>query len=64
MFYTVSGAAITVVSAGSYWYLLPRKGKTHPLVKNSDVASMTTIIIMTALTAGIGLLAAGINSMF
>ena len=61
MFYTIVGAALTVISAGSFWYLLPRNGKTHPLVENSDVGSMVTIGIMTGLTAGIAFLAAGIN---
>jgi hypothetical protein len=43
--------------------LLPRNGKTHPLVENSDVGSMVTIGIMTGLSAGIAFLAAGINGM-
>ena len=63
MFYTVVGAALTVISAGSFWYLLPRNGRTHPLVENSDVGSMITIGIMTGLTAGIAFLVAGINGM-
>ena len=61
MLYTVSGAALTLICVVSYWRLLPRKGKTHPFVENSDVASMITIAIMTGLTAGIGLLVAGLN---
>jgi len=60
MFYTVLGVALIVVSCGSFWYLLPRKGKTHPYVANSDAASMITIVIMTVLTAGLGFLGAGL----
>jgi len=62
MLYTVSGAALTIFGCGSFWYLLPRNGKVHPFVANSDVGSMITIGIMTVLTAGIGLLCAGLLS--
>jgi hypothetical protein len=58
--YTISGLALTVIGCGSYWYLLPRKGQVHPLVRNSDVGSMVTIAIMTVLTAGIALICAGL----
>ena len=60
MLYSISGLALVVVGSGSYWYLLPRDGQVHPLVKNSDVGSMITILIMTVVTAGVGLLAAGL----
>ena len=60
MFYTISGVALVGVAGGSFWYLLPRKGRVHPLVVNSDVGSLITIAIMTVLTAGIAFLAAGI----
>jgi hydrogenase/urease accessory protein HupE len=49
-----------VLSCAAFWYLLPRKGVVHPFVKNSDVGSMVTIGLMTSLTAGVGLLAAGL----
>lgn len=58
--YTISGAALVVLGCGSYWYLLPRNGQVHPLVRNSDVGSLITIGIMTVVTAGVGLLAAGL----
>lgn len=58
--YTISGLALVVFGCGSYWYLLPRKGELHPLVKNSDIGSLITIGIRTVVTAGVGLLAAGL----
>ena len=60
MFYTILGVILIIVSCGSYWYLLPRQGKPHRYVENSDVASMITIVIMTVLTAGFGFLGAGV----
>ncbi len=60
MLSTVSGAALIVLSCGTFWYLLPRKGVVHPFVRNSDVGSMVTIGLMTGVTAGVGLLAAGL----
>lgn len=57
---TLSGLALLIFGCGSYWYLLPRNGEVHPIVRNSDVGSMVTIGIMTVLTAGVGLLAAGL----
>ena len=58
--YTISGLALTVFGCGSFWYLLPRKGEVHPFVRNSDIGSMITIGIMTVITAGVALLAAGL----
>jgi hypothetical protein len=58
--YTISGATLVVVCGGSFWYLLPRGGKTNPLVENTGVGSMVTIVIMTGFTVGLGLLAAGV----
>ncbi len=60
MLYTVSGVALLVFSCGAFWYLLPRNGEVHPFVRNSDIGSMVTIGLMTTLTAGVGLLAAGL----
>ena len=60
MLYTVSGAVLLVFSCGAFWYLLPRNGEVHPLVRNSDVGSMITIGLMTTMTAGFGLLVAGL----
>jgi len=57
---TISGIALLALGCGSYWYLLPRKGVVHPLVRNSDIGSMVTIGIMTVLTAGAALLIAGL----
>jgi hypothetical protein len=58
--YTISGAVLIVFGCGSFWYLLPRKGVVHPVVRNSDIGSMVTIGIMTVLTAGVALLLAGL----
>ena len=60
MLYVVPGAALIVFGVGSFWYLLPRQGKVHPLVENSDIGSLITIGIMTVLTAGIALMCAGL----
>jgi hypothetical protein len=56
----ISGAALVVVTSASYWYLLPRNGQVHPLVKNSDVGSMVTIAIMSVLAIGIAVLCDGL----
>jgi hypothetical protein len=59
---TISGIALLTFGCGSYWYLLPNKGEVHPMVRNSDVGSMITIGLMTVITAGLGLLIAGLFS--
>jgi hypothetical protein len=51
----IGGAAVVVISCAFYWSLLPRNGKTHRLVENSDVASMITIGLMTTLTFGVAI---------
>jgi hypothetical protein len=56
MFTTIFGAILVVASGASFAYLLPRQGKVHPLVTNSDVGSMVTIVIMAGLTFGIVML--------
>ena len=61
MLYLLSGAALTGGGAASFWYLLPRNGRVHPFVQNSDVGSMVTIALMTAVTFGLVLLAAGFS---
>jgi hypothetical protein len=58
----ICGAALVAGSCAGYWYLLPRNGQEHPLVKNSDVGSMVTITIMATLTIGLGLLLGGFIS--
>ena len=58
--YVISGVVLLVFGCGSFWYLLPRDGVVHPLVRNADIGSMITIGIMTVLTAGVALLAAGL----
>jgi len=56
MIYILSGIALIVASVGSFWYLLPRNGEVHPLVRNSDVGSMITIFILSGLTIGVVML--------
>ena len=60
MIYIISGAALVGVGGASFWYLLPRNGRVHPFVQNSDVGSMVTIAIMTAVTFGLVILFAGL----
>jgi hypothetical protein len=55
----ICGAALVVITCAGYWYLLPRNGQEHPLVKNSDVGSMITIAMMTVLTFGLAMLFEG-----
>ncbi len=59
MFLSICGAALVVATCAFYWYLLPRNGAVHPLVRNSDVGSMITIAIMTMFTFGVALLFEG-----
>ena len=56
----ISGVALTAFGSASYWYLMPRKGVVHPLVRNSDIGSMITIGIMTILTAGVAMIFEGL----
>ena len=57
--YTISGLVLTVIGCVSFWYLLPRNGQVHPLVQKADGGSMLTIGLMTMVTVGVVLLAAG-----
>jgi hypothetical protein len=56
----ICGAALLVATCSFYWYLLPRNGQENPLVKNSDVGSMVTIVIMAVFTFGAALLLDGL----
>lgn len=60
MISAVIGLILIVATSGFYWYLLPRNGEVHPLVRNSDVGSMVTITIMTVLTVGTCLMFEGL----
>jgi hypothetical protein len=60
MLYIISGAILVGAGGGSFWYLLPQNGRVHPFVQNSDVGSMVTIAIMTAVTIGLVILGAGL----
>jgi hypothetical protein len=60
MFPIICGAALVAVSIGGFWYLLPRNGLEHPLVRNSGVGSAMTLLIMTALTVGVVLMFEGL----
>jgi hypothetical protein len=61
MFFVISGAALVGTGSASFWYLLPRHGRVHPFVQNSDVGSMVTIGIMTVVTFGLVILFAGLS---
>jgi hypothetical protein len=61
MFPTICGAALVAVSIGGFWYLLPRNGREHPLVRNSGIGSAMTLVIMIALTIGVVLMFEGIT---
>jgi len=56
----ICGAVLIFLSCSGFWYLLPRNGQEHPLVKNSGVGSMITLTIMIALTIGVVLLFEGL----
>jgi p-aminobenzoyl-glutamate transporter AbgT len=60
MFTVLSGAVLVVIGAVSFWYFLPRNGVVHPLAKTPFFDSMVTIIIMTFLVVGIGLMIEGL----
>jgi len=60
MFPTICGAALVAVSVGAFWYLLPHNGLEHPLVRNSNVGSAMTLVIMIALTVGVVLMFEGL----
>jgi hypothetical protein len=60
MFSTIFGTALVVVTCAFYWYLLPRNGRVHPLVRNSNVGSWVTVTIMTVLTFGVVILFQGL----
>jgi len=51
----ICGVVLTGLSFGSFWHLLPRNGKEHPLVENTTVGSTVTITIMCFLTIGLAL---------
>jgi hypothetical protein len=57
---TIFGAVLIVATCAFYWYLLPRNGRVHPLVRNSNVGSWTTVTIMTVLTFGVVMLLRGL----
>ena len=61
MFPIICGAALVAVSIGGFWYLLPRNGLEHPLVRNSGVGSAMTLVIMIALTVGVVLMFEGLT---
>jgi hypothetical protein len=61
MLYIISGAVLVGGGGASFWYLLPRNGRVHSFVQNSDVGSMVTIAIMTAITFGLVMMFAGLS---
>ena len=59
---TAIGLACIAFGCASFWYLLPRHGRVHPLVERWDGGSMLTLVIMTLVTTGITVLIAGLFS--
>jgi hypothetical protein len=59
MLYVISGSFVLVATCAFYWYLLPSNGKVNPLVRNTDVGSMVTILLMTTFCIGVGLVCEG-----
>jgi hypothetical protein len=57
---TLGGAALIAVSSLIFWRLLPRNGHEHPLVNNSGVGSMITIVLLTTMTVGVAMLCEGL----
>jgi hypothetical protein len=51
----IFGIILIAVSVAAFWHLLPRHGKEHPFVENTNVGSMVTILIMCSLTIGVAL---------
>jgi hypothetical protein len=58
-FQTAIALVSIALGCASFWYLLPRNGRVHPLVEIWDRGSTITIVIITALTMGITMLIAG-----
>ena len=52
----ISGIALMVVSAASFWFLLPKNGEIHWLVRNVDLSSMITIGLLSVFTIGVACL--------
>ena len=50
---TAIGLACITFGCVSFWYLMPRRGKVHPLVERWDGGSMLTLVIMSVVTTGI-----------
>jgi hypothetical protein len=61
MLFLISGAALVGMGGSSFWYLLPSSGRVHPFVENSDVGSMVTIAIMTAITFNLVMVFEGLS---
>jgi len=60
MFIAIIGVILIVVSGAGFVYLLPRNAQVNPLVQNTDVGSMVTIVIMAGLTFGVVMLCGGL----
>lgn len=58
--FLILGVALIVIGCSSFWYLLPRDGKIHPIVQMWDGGQMVTIGLMSIITCGIALMLDGI----
>ena len=57
---TITGAALVASTSAGFWYLLPRNGKEHPLVRTNGVGSMVTIVILTLFIIGVAVMCEGL----
>ena len=57
----IIGILLIAVSAAAFWYLLPVKGRTNPLVENTHIGSWVTTLIMSTMTIGVALIFNGFS---
>jgi hypothetical protein len=57
---TILGATLVAGTSAGFWYLLPRDGQEHPLVRNAGVGSMVTIVILTLFIVGVAVMCEGL----
>jgi hypothetical protein len=57
---TIIGATLVAGTSAGFWYLLPRDGQEHPLVRNVGVGSIVRIAILTLFIVGVAVLCEGL----
>jgi len=58
----IIGIVLNAVSATAFWYLLPVKGRTNPLIENTHIGSWVTTLIMSTMTVGVALIFNGFSN--